>query len=96
MCHYLISLLCSFYLHDIEAEYVRRSIQDLCQTWTGSSSIPRYEFFDVEAGFAKNFDNKFAVLLPYILNIEDDSFTDLVCSPMSDPFGCALVYCGAL
>ncbi len=29
MCHYLISLLCSFYLHDIEAEYVRRSVQDL-------------------------------------------------------------------
>jgi hypothetical protein len=29
MCHCLISLLCSFYLHDIEAEYVRRSVQDL-------------------------------------------------------------------
>jgi len=29
MCHYLISLLCSFYLHDIEAEYVHRSVQDL-------------------------------------------------------------------
>jgi hypothetical protein len=29
MCHYLISLLCSFYLHDIKAEYVHRSVQDL-------------------------------------------------------------------
>ncbi len=29
VCHYLISLLYSFYLHDIKAEYVHRSVQDL-------------------------------------------------------------------
>ncbi len=29
MCHYLISLLCSFYLHDIKADNVHRSVQDL-------------------------------------------------------------------
>ena len=96
MCHYLISLLCSFYLHDIEAEYVRRFTQDLSQTGTGPSPVPRYEFFDIEAGFTENFNDKSAILFPGVLYIEDCSLTDLVCSPVSDPLGCALVYCSAL
>gem|GEM_PF-5736985 len=75
---------------------MRRSIQDLGQTGTGSSTVPRYEFFNIETGFTENFDNKFAILFPGILYIKDYSLTDLVCSPVSDPLGCALVYCSAL
>jgi len=83
-------------MHDIKTDDVRRSIQDLGKTWVCPSLIARYEFFDVETGFAENFDNKSAVLFFYKLNIKDSALTDFVCSPVSDPYGRALLYCDAL
>ena len=83
-------------MHDIKTGDVRRSIQDLGKTWVCPSLIAGYEFFDVETGFANDFNNKSAVLFSYELNIEDSALPDLVCSPVSDPYGRALLYCDAL
>ena len=96
MCHGLFSLLCSFHLRYVEAGDVSRSLQDLGKTWTGSPRVPGHEFFDVEAGFAQDFDNKFVVLLPHTLDCEDRSLADFVGPAMCNPFGRALVYCDAL
>src|SRR5271157_1867903 len=70
-CAMLFSLLCSFNLRYVEAGDVSCFVQDLCKTRTGSPGVPGYEFLDVEAGFAQDFDNKSAVLFPCTLDIED-------------------------
>lgn len=71
-------------------------LQDLGKTWMGSPRIPGYEFFDVEAGFPEDFNNKCSVLFPYTLNIENFPLADLISPSVSNPFGRALEYCDAM
>jgi hypothetical protein len=92
VCHDLFSLRNSFYLRNVEAGDVSALFQDLGKTWDGSAFVPGYEFFDVEAGFAEDFNNKFSVLLPHALDIKDLSLPDFICSPVGDPYGRALLY----